>query len=125
LKGCWQSARGDIEIVSDDTEKRHVGNARCYCFGSNGRGTARERFSDGDVCRAPLKAKIAGGKVFMHHGQMPCHRRRGPGVGANITCANNDESNETTCEIQNLGYLETRITEQFVRVSEEYCDRND
>jgi hypothetical protein len=125
LKGCWQSVEGDIHIVTDDAERRHVGNARfCYCFGNNGRGTAQERFSDGEICRAPLTAKIGDGKVFMHHGKIPC-RRHGNHVGEDITCANN-ESNETTCEIQLLGKtLQEKFTEQYVRVSEEYCDRND
>src|SRR5262249_24800948 len=42
LKGCWQSARGDMQMVTDDEEKRPIGKVRvCYCFGSDGRGKAR------------------------------------------------------------------------------------
>jgi hypothetical protein len=123
LKGCWQSARGDIEIVSDDAAKTPTGTARfCYCFKSDGRGIALMRFNDGDVCRAPLTARINPGQVFMHHGKVPCQRHN-PHVGSNITCSRN-QSDETTCEIQDLGRNGEKLSEQFIRVSDESCGWN-
>jgi len=120
LKGCWQSARGDIEMISDDAERKHVGNARfCYCFKSNGRGAVQVRYTDGDTCRAPLIAKIRAGKVFMHHDKVPC-RKRSNVNGEDITCGN-DESNGTTCEMEVLGQHREKLTEKFIRVTEEYC----
>jgi hypothetical protein len=120
LKGCWQSARGDIDIITNDAERKHIGTARfCYCFRSDGHGIALMRFDDGDICRAPLIARINPGKVFMHHGEVPC-RRHVPHVGSNITCSQ-DQSDETTCEIQDLGRNKEKLSEQFIRVSDESC----
>jgi hypothetical protein len=121
LKGCWQSAGGDIDIVTDDAEHKPLGKARfCYCFGDSGRGTAQVRYTDGDLCRAPLQAKTQPGKVLLHHEQIPC-QTHGPFIGEDITCANS-QSNETTCEIQNLGKnLRQKFSQQFIRVTEEHC----
>jgi len=120
LKGCWQSARGDIEIVSDDAEQKHIGNARiCYCFKNDGRGIVQVTYTDGDICRAPLTAKIRTSKVFMHHDNVNCQKHPYH-VAADITCGNGP-SNETTCEIKNLGRTANKFSEQFVRVSEDYC----
>jgi hypothetical protein len=121
LKGCWQSADGDIDIVSDDPAKKPKGKARyCYCFNGDGHGTALVRFTDGDVCRTPLRAKTTPGKVLLHHDQINC-RRHDPLIGENITCPIG-EGNETTCETQNLGRtLHDTFPEKLVRVTEEYC----
>jgi hypothetical protein len=121
LKGCWQSAGGDIEIVTDDAERKPLGKARfCYCFGDNGRGTAQVRYTDGDVCRASLRAKTAPGKVLLHHDKIACQTHLSF-IGEDITCATS-ESDDTTCEIQNLGKnLRQKYSQKFVRVSEEYC----
>ena len=46
LKGCWQSERGDIDIVTDDELKKPIGKVRiCYCFDQNGTGTVQEVFN--------------------------------------------------------------------------------
>ncbi len=120
LKGCWQSARGDIEMTTDDAEQKPIGKARfCYCFGGTGRGVVQVLYSDGDVCRAGLTARISADQVFMHHDKVFC-RKHTFQVPADITCGN-DQSNETVCEIHNLGRTGNRFSEQFIRVSDEHC----
>jgi hypothetical protein len=120
LKGCWQSVRGDIDMVTDDAEQRPTGKARfCYCFGSNGRGKVQILYTDGDICRAGPIARISRDHVFMHHDNVSC-RQHGLYVASDITCGN-DQSDQTSCEITNLNKKRTKITEQFIRVSDEHC----
>jgi hypothetical protein len=120
LKGCWQSARGDIDMVLDNAEETPAGKARiCYCFGSNGRGKAQFLYTDGDVCQAGLIARLSPDRVFMHHGRAACRKSRSQNP-ADITCSS-DQSNQTSCEIQSLGKYRSRVTEQFIRVSDEHC----
>jgi hypothetical protein len=122
LKGCWQSTRGDIEIVSDDAQEKPLGNARfCYCFGSNGRGMVQILYSDGDVCRAGLIARITSDHVLMHHDKVNC-RKHSYYVATDITCGNDDQSSDTTCEIHNLGKIGNKSSEQFIRVTNEHCN---
>jgi hypothetical protein len=123
LKGCWQSVRGDIDIVSDDAEQKPLGKARfCYCFKDNGKGNVLVSYTDGDLCRAPLTAKLKAGTLSMRHGDIPC-RTHVPQVGANITCGH-DGSEETTCQIKNLGRNAELLSEKFIRVSNEHCGWN-
>ncbi len=120
LKGCYQSVRGDINMTTDDAEERPVGQARiCYCFRSNGRGQVHVRYTDGDICRADLFARILPGQLLMHHERASC-RRHAPYVAADIKCGN-AQSEQTECEIQNLGEIANKFTEQFMHVSDEYC----
>jgi len=120
LKGCWQSARGDIKMVTDDAERKPIGEARfCYCFGNNGKGVVQVLYSDGDVCRAGLTARISPDRVFMHHDKVYCGKHTYQ-VASDIVCGN-DQSNETSCEIQDLGKNRTKLTEQFIRVTDEHC----
>jgi hypothetical protein len=123
LKGCWQSAHGDIDMASDDAERKPLGQARiCFCFRSNGRGQVQVRFTDGDTCRADLFAHILPGQLLMHHERASC-RRHPFYVAADIRCGNS-QSEQTECEIQNLGEIRDKITEQFKHVSDEYCGWN-
>jgi len=123
LRGCWQSAGGDIDMTTDDAEEKQVGKARiCFCFKSNGRGLVQVRYTDGDVCRADLFARISPDKVFMHHERASC-RRHPYYVAADITCGVN-ATDQTNCEIQNLGKVGGKYTEQFIRVGEDYCGWN-
>jgi hypothetical protein len=123
LEGCWQSVRGDLEIRTDDAEQKLVGTARfCYCFKSDGNGTAQIHYNDGDYCHAPMRAKIVGDHVLMHHPNVIC-QQHGYYVATDIDCGK-DQSGETTCELHNLGHNGSRFTEQFKRVSEEYCKRS-
>lgn len=120
LRGCWQSARGDISIETDDAERKKIGTARfCYCFRSNGQGTIQVRFSDGDLCRAGLRARISSDHVFMHHEKVLC-RSHPPMVAADVSCGN-DPANETVCQIQTLGNVGNKVSERFIRVSDEHC----
>jgi hypothetical protein len=121
LKGCWQSSHGDIDIVSDDAEQRHLGRARfCYCFRSDGQGTAQIHYTDGEVCSTGLTARILPDSVLMHHEAIDCRKNTGL-VAADITCSNDGQSNETNCEIAGLGQRANKVIEQFVHVSDDYC----
>jgi hypothetical protein len=126
LKGCWQTARGDIEMNTDDAARTSLGKVRiCYCFKANGQGMVQSRYTDdGDVCQGSLTARISPDRkhVFMHHDQAPC-QKHGPQVAADITCSN-DKSDRTLCEIQNLGLTHNKFTQEFIRVSDEHCGWN-
>jgi hypothetical protein len=125
LKGCWQTARGDIEMTTDDAARTPIGKVRiCYCFRSDGRGMVQSRYTDGDVCQGSLRARISPDHkhVFMHHDQVNC-QKHGYQVPADISCGN-DQSNQTVCEIQNLGRIGNKFTEQFIKVSDEHCGWN-
>jgi len=125
LKGCWQTARGDIEMTTDDAARTSIGKVRiCYCFGDNGKGMVQSRYTDGDVCRGSLNAHISPDHkhVIMHHDQAPC-QKHGPQVAADIKCGN-DQSDKTQCEIQNLGKIHNKFTEEFIRVTNEHCGWN-
>jgi hypothetical protein len=121
LKGCWQSARGDIDILSDDAEHKVVGKARlCYCFRGNGQGVAQIFYSDGDACRSRLVARISPEQLSMRHDVISC-RKHGDYVVHDITCGN-DQTDKTLCEIISRGKTYIRRLEQFVRVTNEYCN---
>jgi hypothetical protein len=121
LKGCWQSARGDIDILTDDAQHLPVGKARlCYCFGSNGEGVAQISYSDGAACRARLVARISPDQVFMRHDVISCREHRDY-VVHDITCGGH-QSDKTTCEIISRGKTYIRRVEQFVRVTDDYCN---
>jgi hypothetical protein len=123
LKGCWQSVRGDIDMTTDDAEARPLGQARiCFCFRTNGRGRVQVRYTDGDVCRGDLIARVSPGRVFMHHERANC-RRHPNYVAADIICGNGS-ADQTECEIHNLGDIRDTYTEQFMHVSDEYCGWN-
>jgi hypothetical protein len=121
LEGCWQSSRGDIDIVSDDAEQRHLGQARfCYCFRNNGQGIAQIRYADGEVCSTALTARLLPGSVTMHHEAIDCRHNTGLVAGA-ITCRNDGQSSEATCEIAGRGQSGNKVVEQFVHVGNDYC----
>jgi hypothetical protein len=121
LKGCWQSSRGDIDIVSDDAEQRRLGQARfCYCFKKNGRGIAQIRYADGEVCSTGLTARLLPDSVAMHHEAIDCRNNIGL-VAADITCRNDSQSKEATCEIAGRGQRADKVVEQFIRVGNDYC----
>jgi hypothetical protein len=125
LKGCWQSANGDIEMSTDDAAHTSLGKVRiCYCFRANGQGMVQSRYTDGDVCQGGLTARLSPDhkRVFLHHDQAPC-QKHGPQVAADITCGN-DKSDRTQCEIQNLGVTHNKFTQEFIRVSDEHCGWN-
>jgi hypothetical protein len=118
LKGCWQSARGDLDIYDGD---KLFGKARfCYCFGNNGRGKVLIRYTDGDVCQTDLTARLSTDQVFMHHGTVSC-RKNGTYAGSDITCRN-DRPDRTICHEKSVQAGER--TEEFVRVSDEHCGWN-
>ncbi len=123
LKGCWQSVRGDLNMTTDDAEQKLLGQVRiCYCFRGNGRGRVQVRYTDGDTCRADLFARISPAQLFMHHERATCQRHPGY-VAADIRCGNS-QSEQTECEIQNLGEVRDKLIEQFKHVSDEYCGWN-
>jgi len=119
LKGCWKSARGDITLYDDHTG-RPVDTARlCYCFQNNGQGIAQIRYSNGDLCNANLRARLAPNVVFMRQDLIPC-RRHSDYLAHDLSCRN-DANDQTVCEIISKGNLVIRRVEPFVRVQDESC----
>jgi hypothetical protein len=122
LKGCWQSARGDIVIYADTPGQKPVATGRfCYCFADNGRGTARIKYDDGRICSGPLVAKLRPDKLSMRHNKLACtgDEKFSP---QDIVCVRS-ETGETTCESRSFGkYAIVKRLEEYVRVSEDECD---
>ena len=124
LKGCWQSARGDIVIYDDSPEKKPVATGRfCYCFADNGRGTARLKYDNGGICSGPLVAELQPDKLSMRHNKRVCTgKRHGNFNPQDIVCIK-AETGETTCESRSFGkYVIVKRLEEYVRVSEDECD---
>ncbi len=121
LAGCWQSDRGDIEIVTDDERKAHLGNVRvCYCFGQHGRGQVRMTYTDGAKCAAPLSAVIAPGKLVMRYPRLGCTGGHGYIVAADVVCT--EGQGAALCdERQNSRFLTDVLSEKFHRVDDAYC----
>jgi hypothetical protein len=116
LKGCWQSERGDMPLVTDDEEQRPVGDVRvCYCFGDNGRGTVRYRYTDGRKCNGPVRARLSDGKLLINQ---PDHCT----VRSEITCKSQGEGNSATCDAVGYGRTPGGYTdEKYQRVTAEHC----
>jgi hypothetical protein len=121
LRGCWQSLRGDIDIVTDDAEAKPMGKVRmCYCFGANGRGKARWQFTDGRRCETNLTATLKDNELDMAHGVANCTDHSDI-VPAEITCKGQPDG-DTECDTQNLGQTRRRaVGEKYQRVSDEHC----
>jgi hypothetical protein len=121
LRGCWQSVRGDIEIVTDDEQQRAIGKVRiCYCFGNNGRGKGRWIYTNGPTCDADLRAQLKGGELDIRHGRVPCAGDKSI-VPEDILCRAGPDGT-ASCDSQSLGRMRTRITgEKYTRVSNAYC----
>jgi hypothetical protein len=122
LRGCWQSVRGDLDIVSDDAEQRPIGKVRkCFCFGANGRGKARWLFTDGRTCETGLRAQLRPGELAIQHTGAPCSDGS-RNVPEAIACRA-EESGAATCDVQSLGKMRTRTTnEKYTRVSDAHCN---
>jgi hypothetical protein len=121
LRGCWQSDRGDIDIVTDDAEAKPVGKVRiCYCFGPNGHGRATWRFTDGRSCETDLTATLKSNELDMAHGTASCTDHSDM-VPAEITCKG-QPAGDTECDTQNLGQSRRRVVgEKYNRVTEDHC----
>jgi hypothetical protein len=117
LKGCWQSVRGDLPLVTDDREQRPLGNVRiCYCFGDNGRGSVRYRYTDGRKCAGPVRARLSDGKLSI---DQPAHCV----VRTEITCSSQGEGNAASCDAVDYGrFVHGGYTdEKYQRVTAEHC----
>jgi hypothetical protein len=123
LKGCWQSVRGDIPMVSDDAERRPEGNVRiCYCFTDNGRGATRYIYEDGGKCIGPLRSRLSNGQLVINHGRINCSGNHGFVVPTEIDCSAPTEGDSATCDLHFKGeYPETTTDEKYQRVSPEHC----
>jgi hypothetical protein len=122
LKGCWQSVDGDIEVVSDDEEKRPMGKIRkCYCLDGN-RGTARVIFQDGVRCVGPLEAQISRGRLVMKHDVIPCSAGNRQEVPEDIICRAKPGDDSASCDSMSRGrFPTTRKDDKYHRVSPDYC----
>lgn len=123
LAGCWQSDRGDIEIVTDDERKAHIGDVRiCYCFGQHGRGQVRMTYTDGAKCAAPLSAVIAPGKLVMRYPRLGCTGGHGYIVAADVVCT--EGQGAALCdEHPHARFLSSVLSEKFHRVDAAYCSQ--
>ena len=122
LKGCWESVRGDLDMVTDDEKQLPVGKVRkCYCFGARGFGEFKMSYSDGVKCRTPITAELDGELLKVHQPKFGCGRK-GSVVRTEIVChgaAGEDEA--ASCEYENLGRIHTKGVEQYRRVPLGHC----
>ena len=126
LKGCWQSVRGDIRMVSDDAEERPTGTVRiCYCLDGSGKGTTRYLYQDGARCIGPLRAQLSQERLLMNHGRINCTSRDGRYVvPADIVCSNKSGDEAASCDQTSRGrFPRTTNDEKYRRVSPEYCNQ--
>jgi len=123
LKGCWQSDRGDIQIVTDDERQRPIGVVRvCYCFDDRGRGTIKHTFQDGDSCRGPLRVQLEPNTLKLRHAKLPCSGRKPDHVPASIECKAS-EGQSAECIADQLGNNRGKMApERFRKVSAAACD---
>jgi hypothetical protein len=124
LKGCWQSVRGDLEVTSDDAERRLLGKVRvCYCINDdNGRGTARIIWQDGDRCIGQLRAQVSGDRLVMKHPRLGCPNGKSDVNGEEIACSRQGDSDQVTCDaVSQSDYPGTQNGVPYRRVSAEYC----
>jgi len=124
LNGCWQSVRGDIEMITDDAEQRVIGTVRiCYCLTGNGQGTTRYIYQGGGKCIGPLRAQLSQDRLIMNHGKISCTGNRGSVVPNDITCSNRTGEDSATCDIDvHLQRPQKMTGEKYRRVSREYCN---
>ena len=125
LKGCWESVRGDLDIVTDDERELPIGKVRkCYCFGANGRGQLKLSYTDGAKCRAPISADLRADTLRMHQPEFQCAWRgqnRGL-VPFEITCRGVAGGEAALCDIQSLGRRRNFTSgEQYRRVEKDHC----
>jgi hypothetical protein len=126
LKGCWQSLRGDVDIVTDDPSSKPIGKVRiCYCLGAGGRGKVRWLFTDGQVCEGDLTAQTKDHALVLNHGEIPCARQEMRHLVAEEISCRADPGEAASCDAQSLGTMRRRSADQkYQRVSDEYCNRH-
>jgi hypothetical protein len=125
LRGCWESVRGDLPIVSDDEKKLPIGNVRqCYCFGANGQGQLKLLYTNGVRCRAPVAARLTDGKLQLSYPRFSCvvGGKEWGLVPGRIECRNDDNPTEAaTCDWISTGRRVETGTEQYRRVEQDHC----
>jgi hypothetical protein len=124
LKGCWQSVRGDIEIVTSDAEQKPMGNVRvCYCFAENGRGAVQAVYTDGARCRAPLRARLYNDRLVMNHPGLKCSMADHEINPGEIECKGTTEGDSATCDWRSKGpYASSSDNDKYQRVSADHCN---
>jgi hypothetical protein len=122
LKGCWQSDRGDLDIVTDDEKGELIGHVRiCLCFGSNGKGEARYLYTDGDRCVGTLNARLEAGRLSMRQSRAGC-RVHNFIVPNEIVCTQSNES-AASCNKLSLGKMRRRVEdEKYHKVDNSQCE---
>jgi hypothetical protein len=119
LKGCWQSVRGDIEII--DQEQNPAGAVRvCYCFGNNGRGSVKAVYTDGVKCRASLQARIYSDRLVMKHQGLTCSASDHNIRAGELECKGT-EGDAATCDWSTWG-SHGGNDENYQRVPPERCN---
>jgi len=124
LKGCWQSERGDINIVSDDEREVLMGVVRiCYCFDDDGKGTITQTFKGGGICKGTLRVQLSPNELKMHHPILRCSQGKGRINASNITCTG-AQGQTAVCGSVSLGRMKGRgiSGEHFNKVSDAACE---
>jgi hypothetical protein len=124
LKGCWQSVRGDIEIVTSDAEQKPIGNVRvCYCFSENGRGAVQAVYTDGARCRAPLRARLYSDRLVLNHPKLRCSMDGHDIDPGELICRGATEGDSATCDWKSKGeYPGSSDNDKYQRVANERCN---
>jgi len=115
--------RGDIEMTSDDAERRHTGSVRiCYCIANNGRSETRYIYQDGDKCFGRLRVQISDDRLLMKHGRIDCTGNKGFVVPTDIMCSKKPGEDSATCDTRSHGrFPATTSDEKYHRVDPESC----
>jgi hypothetical protein len=122
LKGCWQSVRGDLHIVTDDAEEKPIGDVRlCYCFGNSGRGSVQAVYADGVRCRAPLQARIYSDRLVIKHQGLKCTASGHDINPGEIECKGTTEGNSAACDWSTRG-SHSGDDDNYQRVPPERCN---
>jgi hypothetical protein len=120
LKGCWQSEQGDLAMKDDHGNP--TGEVRlCYCFGNNGRGSARAVWSNGVRCQGPLQARIYSERLVMRHQSLKCSDDYYDIYPGEIECKGTTEENSTTCTWRTARSTSNE-SEKYQRVPPEHCN---
>jgi hypothetical protein len=130
LNGCWHSQTGELPVVSSTTNER-VGTSRnCFCFKSDGRGSARIIYTtntkkkagsqEQKVCEGKLTASITSRSLtFQYEGNLRCtDGGRFATKGPVTWICTGDASRAAMCE-QQPPYGTLR--EKFIKVDDKYC----
>ena len=127
LKGCWQSDRGDLQLVTDDERHLPTGKVRiCYCFGDTGNGSINLIYTDNVICRGPIAARVSESELSINQPSFDCigqgGRNRGMVRGVTTCHAGADLNQPAVCDTQSQGRMQGRWRdEKYHRIAADMC----